>query len=115
MWRKLQHDEPDDYVIATGESHSVREFLEIAGEFAGVDWIRPTRGNRSAVLPTEGPSRPGLEALGEFRHTRRDDDEARPRPRPAGRRAQQGRPSERCSWSQAWMTVSMLAMRGSAS
>ncbi len=30
MWRMLQQDEPDDYVIATGESHSVREFLEVA-------------------------------------------------------------------------------------
>ena len=45
-----QDDEPDDYVLATGESHSVQEFLELAGEFAGVD---PTRGNRSAVLPAD--------------------------------------------------------------
>jgi GDPmannose 4,6-dehydratase len=30
MWRMLQHDEPDDFVIATGETHSVREFLDIA-------------------------------------------------------------------------------------
>jgi GDPmannose 4,6-dehydratase len=40
MWLMLQHNEPDDYVIATGESHSVREFLDLAGSFAGVDWTR---------------------------------------------------------------------------
>jgi GDPmannose 4,6-dehydratase len=30
MWRILQHDEPDDFVLATGEAHSVREFVELA-------------------------------------------------------------------------------------
>ena len=35
MWRMLQHDEPDDFVIATGEMHTVREFVELA--FAAVD------------------------------------------------------------------------------
>src|SRR2546425_1554555 len=38
MWLMLQQDQPDDYVIATGESHSVREFLEEAFSFAGLDW-----------------------------------------------------------------------------
>jgi GDPmannose 4,6-dehydratase len=38
MWAMLQRDEPDDYVIATGESHSVREFLELAFGRAGLDW-----------------------------------------------------------------------------
>jgi GDPmannose 4,6-dehydratase len=38
MWRMLQQDEPDDYVIATGESHSVQEFLEEAFEHAGLNW-----------------------------------------------------------------------------
>src|SRR5437773_10441083 len=38
MWRMLQQDEPDDYVIATGETHSVREFVEIAFDRAGLDW-----------------------------------------------------------------------------
>ena len=37
MWLMLQADEPDDYVIATGEEHSVREFVEIAFEHAGLD------------------------------------------------------------------------------
>jgi GDPmannose 4,6-dehydratase len=36
QWRILQQDEPDDYVIGTGESHSVREFVEIAFEYAGI-------------------------------------------------------------------------------
>jgi GDPmannose 4,6-dehydratase len=38
MWMMLQADEPDDYVIATGETHSVREFLELAFSHAGLDW-----------------------------------------------------------------------------
>jgi GDPmannose 4,6-dehydratase len=38
MWRMLQHDEPDDFVLASGETHSVREFLEVAFTYAGVDW-----------------------------------------------------------------------------
>ena len=37
MWRMLQHDQPDDFVIATGETHSVREFLELAARHAEVD------------------------------------------------------------------------------
>ena len=38
MWRMLQQDKPDDYVIATGESHSVREFLDVAFGTLGLDW-----------------------------------------------------------------------------
>jgi GDPmannose 4,6-dehydratase len=37
MWRMLQVEEPDDYVVATGETHSVREFLALAAEHAGVE------------------------------------------------------------------------------
>jgi len=37
MWMMLQADVPDDYVVATGETHSVREFLEVAASHAGVD------------------------------------------------------------------------------
>jgi GDPmannose 4,6-dehydratase len=40
MWRMLQQDEPDDYVIATGEMHSVREFLDAAAKHLGLDWER---------------------------------------------------------------------------
>jgi GDPmannose 4,6-dehydratase len=38
MWLMLQQDQPDDYVIATGETHSVREFLDEAAAIAEVDW-----------------------------------------------------------------------------
>ena len=38
MWLMLQHERSDDYVIATGETHSVEEFLSIAFETAGMDW-----------------------------------------------------------------------------
>ena len=38
MWLMLQQDEPDDYVIATGKSHSVREFVEAAFAVVGLDW-----------------------------------------------------------------------------
>jgi GDPmannose 4,6-dehydratase len=38
MWLMLQLDQPDDYVIATGETHSVREFLELAFSYVNLDW-----------------------------------------------------------------------------
>lgn len=38
MWLMLQQDQPDDYVVATGETHSVREFGEEAFKYAGLDW-----------------------------------------------------------------------------
>lgn len=38
MWLALQHDEPGDYVVGTGEKHSVEEFVEIAFDHVGLDW-----------------------------------------------------------------------------
>src|SRR3954462_8424045 len=38
MWTMLQQERPDDYVVATGETHSVREFLELAFSHLGLDW-----------------------------------------------------------------------------
>ena len=38
MWRILQNDQPDDYVLATNETHSVREFVEVAFAHVGLDW-----------------------------------------------------------------------------
>ena len=38
MWRMLQQEESDDYVIATGETHAVQEFVEEAFSYAGLDW-----------------------------------------------------------------------------
>jgi GDPmannose 4,6-dehydratase len=40
MWLMLQQSEPDDYVIATGETHSVRELLDEAFGYLGLDWSR---------------------------------------------------------------------------
>ncbi len=49
MWLMLQQDQPDDYVIATGETHSVREFCEAAFGHVGLDWQQYVR--RPEVLP----------------------------------------------------------------
>jgi GDPmannose 4,6-dehydratase len=38
MWLMLQQEKPDDYVVATGETHSVREFLEVGFEYVGLNW-----------------------------------------------------------------------------
>ena len=38
MWLMLQQDAPDDYVVATGETHSIREFLDIAFSYVNLDW-----------------------------------------------------------------------------
>ena len=56
MWRMLQADMPDDYVIGTGTSLSVREFLEIAFNYVGLDWKKyvkfDTRYERPAEVDT---------------------------------------------------------------
>jgi GDPmannose 4,6-dehydratase len=43
MWLMLQEDEPGDYVVATGESHSVRELVECAFSHVGLDWKEHVR------------------------------------------------------------------------
>jgi len=54
MWLMLQQDEPEDYVIATGETHSVQEFLEIACDAAGIsDWQSVYRHNPKYDRPAE--------------------------------------------------------------
>ena len=53
MWLMLQQEEPEDYVIATGESHSVREFLEEAGEILGLDWKQVVALDPRYLRPTE--------------------------------------------------------------
>jgi len=53
MWRMLQQDKPDDYVIATGESHSVREFAELAFSFAGLDYRDYVLGDSQLYRPAE--------------------------------------------------------------
>lgn len=54
MWLMLQQPEPDDYVIATGESHSVRDFVEAAFEAAGLDsWERYVVTDPAFMRPAE--------------------------------------------------------------
>jgi GDPmannose 4,6-dehydratase len=53
MWRMLQQPEPDDYVVATGESHSVREFLTIAADRCGLDWKQHVETDSRYLRPTE--------------------------------------------------------------
>lgn len=54
MWLMLQQDTPDDYVIATGETHSVREFLQVACEVAGIkDWESAYKHNPKYDRPAE--------------------------------------------------------------
>jgi len=53
MWLMLQQNQPDDYVIATGESHSVRELVEVAFHHAGLDWKRHVRLDPKFLRPAE--------------------------------------------------------------
>ncbi|HWO36414.1 MAG TPA: GDP-mannose 4,6-dehydratase, partial [Candidatus Acidoferrum sp.] len=53
MWLMLQQDSPDDYVVATGESHTVREFLDLAAGFDGVNWKSLVETDPRYFRPTE--------------------------------------------------------------
>jgi GDPmannose 4,6-dehydratase len=53
MWLMLQHSEPDDYVVATGESYSVRDMLIEAFDYAGLDWEKHVRIDPRYFRPTE--------------------------------------------------------------
>src|ERR1700756_856161 len=53
MWLMLQQEYPDDYVVATGESHSVREFLDLAASFAGIKWKSCVEIDPRYFRPTE--------------------------------------------------------------
>ena len=54
MWRMLQHDTPDDYVLATGETYSVRDFLDVAFSVIGVsDWSGFVKQEKSLLRPAE--------------------------------------------------------------
>ena len=53
MWAMLQHDTPDDYVIATGEAHSVREMVELAFTEVGLDWQKYVELDARYLRPTE--------------------------------------------------------------
>ena len=53
MWAMLQQDEPDDFVIATGETHSVKEFVELSFDRVGLDWKKYVEVDKSLFRPAE--------------------------------------------------------------
>jgi GDPmannose 4,6-dehydratase len=53
MWRMLQQPRPADYVVGTGETHSVRELCEVAFSHAGLDWKRYVKVDQRFVRPAE--------------------------------------------------------------
>ena len=53
MWLMLQHPQPDDYVVATGESHSVRDFLDCASAHCGLDWREYVETDSRYFRPSE--------------------------------------------------------------
>ena len=53
MWQMLQQDEPDDFVIATGHTHSVREMVEIAFERVGLDYRDHVKTDETMLRPAE--------------------------------------------------------------
>jgi GDPmannose 4,6-dehydratase len=53
MWTMLQQKEPEDYVIGTGETHSVREFCELAFDAAGLDWEKYVKIDPQFMRPAE--------------------------------------------------------------
>jgi len=77
MWRILQHPEPDDFVIATGETHSLEDFVRITFEQLGLDWkehvvsdptlFRPSDIERSCGNPSKAKEKLGWVASKKFR------------------------------------------------
>jgi len=77
MWKMLQQDEPDDYVVGTGETHSVQEFVEAAFEHVDLDWrdyvavdpqfYRPAEVDVLRADPTKARNLLGWEAHMPFR------------------------------------------------
>jgi GDPmannose 4,6-dehydratase len=77
MWRILQHPEPDDFVIATGETHSLQDFVRITFEQLGLDWkehvvsdptlFRPSDIERSCGNPAKAKEKLGWTASKKFR------------------------------------------------
>jgi GDPmannose 4,6-dehydratase len=53
MWMMLQQDRAEDFVIATGVAHSVRDLVEIAFGHAGLDWTRYVRLDQQLIRPAE--------------------------------------------------------------
>jgi GDPmannose 4,6-dehydratase len=78
MWQMLQRNEPDDYVVAMGETHSVREFAENAFGHAGLDWEQYVKTDPEFMRPAEvdqlvgDPSKAKRELGWEPKHSFRD-------------------------------------------
>jgi GDPmannose 4,6-dehydratase len=53
MWLMLQHENPDDYVVATGETHSVRDFVEAAFKVVDLPWKKYVKQDRAFDRPIE--------------------------------------------------------------
>src|SRR5436305_5481693 len=53
MWLMLQQDKPEDYVIATNETHSIREFLDVAFGYKGIDWKKHVEIDERYYRPAE--------------------------------------------------------------
>ena len=96
MWLMLQQPEPDDYVVATGETHSIRELVDRAFAEAGIEDWSPLRPPGPQVLPPgrgrpadrrrhQGPQPAGVAAGGRLPVPRQDD--GRPRPAHRGRQS----------------------------
>lgn len=69
MWRMLQADEPNDYVVATGTNYTVKDFLQFSFEHAGLDWQKYVNFDERYLRPTEvdalvGDSSRAQQALG---------------------------------------------------
>jgi GDPmannose 4,6-dehydratase len=74
MWQMLQQSEPDDYVVATGECHSVREFADLAFSHAGLDYRRYVIPDPDLYRPAEvnllrGDAAKARRVLGWAHHT----------------------------------------------
>ncbi len=92
MWLMLQQDEPDDYVVSTGETHPVREFCELAFGHVDLDWeqyvvqderfMRPAEVDLLVGDPTKARKELGLEAQDLVPGAGHDDGRRRPRPPP---------------------------------
>lgn len=53
MWRMLQHDSPDDFVVATNSAYTVKDFLELSFGHAGLDWEKYVKFDERYLRPTE--------------------------------------------------------------
>ena len=88
MWLMLQQDQPDDYVVATGVKHSVRELVELAFGHVGLDWrdhvesdpklFRPAEINTLRGDAEQGPPRARLGADSRLRRADPHDGRRRP-------------------------------------